>query len=174
VLERNGFSHRNDFLGLGANKPGKRAIEGLLPESVTNPVNTANNDQVNKQCTEIERNKRLLSEVVIEEASRGDESEAANRLAALEGIEVLAINEASIELSKALIDGGAIPQKALDDALHVALASVNGIDFLLTWNCRHIDDAVMKPKIRGIVEERGLDCPEIATPIELMGVQDDG
>jgi len=73
-----------------------------------------------------------------------------------------------------LIDGGAIPQKALDDALHVALASVNGIDFLLTWNCRHIDDAVMKPKIRGIVEERGLDCPEIATPIELMGVQDDG
>jgi len=62
VLERNGFSHRNDFLGLGANKPGKRAIEGLLPESVTNPVNTANNDQVNKQCTEIERNKRLLKE----------------------------------------------------------------------------------------------------------------
>jgi predicted nucleic acid-binding protein len=124
--------------------------------------------------TQKDRFELYISEVVIEEASRGDEAAAANRLAALEGIEVLAINEASIELSKALIDGGAIPQKALDDALHVALASVNGIDFLLTWNCRHIDNAEMKPKIRGIIEKLGYQCPEIATPIELMGVQDDG
>ncbi|MES9900561.1 MAG: hypothetical protein ABW148_16265, partial [Sedimenticola sp.] len=47
-------------------------------------------------------------------------------------------------MSKALIQEGGIPKKALDDALHVAIAAVQGIDFLLTWNCRHIDNAEMK------------------------------
>ena len=78
-----------------------------------------------------------------------------------------------MELSKALIDESAIPRKALDDALHVAVAAVNGMDFLLTWNCRHIDNAEMKPKIRKIIENQGYQCPEIATPIELMGVHAD-
>jgi len=114
-----------------------------------------------------------ISEVVIEEASRGDKSAASRRLAALEGIEVLQLNNASIELSKTLIEEGGIPKKALDDALHVAIAAVQDIDFLLTWNCRHIDNAEMKPKIRKIIKAHGYKCPEIATPIELMGVQKD-
>jgi hypothetical protein len=66
-----------------------------------------------------------------------------------------------------------VPRKALDDALHLAVAAVSGMDFLLTWNCRHIDNAEMKPKIRRVMESNGYQCPEIATPIELMGVQDD-
>ena len=114
-----------------------------------------------------------ISEVVIEEASRGDASAASRRLAALEGIEVLQLNKAAVELSKTLIQKGGIPKKALDDALHVAIASVHSIDFLLTWNYRHIDNAEMKPKFRRIIEEHGCLCPEIATPIELMGVSDD-
>jgi predicted nucleic acid-binding protein len=114
-----------------------------------------------------------ISEVVIEEASRGDASAASRRLAALEGLEVLQLNKAAVELSKILIQEGGIPKKALDDALHVAIASVHSIDFLLTWNCRHIDNAEMKPKIRRIIEEHGYLCPEIATPSELMGVYND-
>ncbi|MES9901379.1 MAG: hypothetical protein ABW168_01700 [Sedimenticola sp.] len=73
-----------------------------------------------------------------------------------------------------MIQEGGIPKKALDDALHVAIAAVQGIDFLLTWNCRHIDNAEMKPKIRKIIEIHGYLCPEISTPIELMGVHEDG
>lgn len=114
-----------------------------------------------------------ISEVVIEEASRGDESAASRRLAALEDIDVLPLNSSSIELAKILIEEGGIPRKALDDALHVAVAAVHGVDFLLTWNCRHLDNAEMKPKIRKIIENRGYRCPEIATPTELMGVQED-
>lgn len=114
-----------------------------------------------------------ISEVVIEEAGRGDESAASRRLAALEDIEVLQLDQASIELAQALIQEGGIPKKALDDALHVAIAAVQGIDFLLTWNCRHIDNAEMKPKIRKIIESHGYLCAEIATPIELMGVDED-
>ena len=115
----------------------------------------------------------FISEVVIEEAGRGDESAASRRLTALVDIDVLQLNEAAIELSKALIRQGGIPKKALDDALHVAIAAVHGIDYLLTWNCRHIDNAEMKPRIREIIEKHGYACPEIATPIELMGVHDD-
>ena len=114
-----------------------------------------------------------ISEVVVEEAGRGDESAASRRLRALEDIEVLQLDKKSVALSKALIERGAVPKKALDDALHLAVAAVNGMEFLLTWNCRHIDNAELKPKIRNVIESEGYQCPEIATPIELMGVHDD-
>lgn len=114
-----------------------------------------------------------ISEIVIEEASRGDSKAASKRLEALAGLPILPLNKEAVELSKTLIQEGGIPKKALDDALHVAIAAVHGIDFLLTWNCRHIDNAEMKPKIRNICQRQGFRCPEIATPIELMGVDQD-
>ena len=123
--------------------------------------------------TQKDRFDLYISEVVVEEAGRGDESAASRRLRALEHIEVLQIERKSVDLAKALIEQGALPRKALDDAFHLAVAAVNGIDFLLTWNCRHIDNAEMKPKIRRVIESQGYQCPEIATPIGLMGVYDD-
>jgi predicted nucleic acid-binding protein len=114
-----------------------------------------------------------ISEVVIEEAGRGDSMAASRRLEALVGLDILALNKEALELSKALIQKGGVPKEALDDALHIAIAAVHAVDFLLTWNCRHIDNAEMKPKIRSICQEDGFQCPEIATPIELMGVNPD-
>jgi predicted nucleic acid-binding protein len=111
-----------------------------------------------------------ISEVVVEEAGRGDKSAASRRLEALEGIQVLELDKRSVELAKTLINHGAVPRKALDDAFHLAVATIHGMDYLLTWNCRHIDNAEMKPKIRKVIESQGYQCPEIATPIELMGV----
>jgi predicted nucleic acid-binding protein len=110
------------------------------------------------------------SQLVIEEASRGDKIAASRRLAALSDIIILPLNEQALSLSKALINEGGVPLKALDDALHISIAAVHGIDFLLTWNCKHIDNAETKPKIRAICDNYGFQCPEIATPIELMGV----
>ena len=55
------------------------------------------------------------------------------------------------------------------DAAHVALAAVHEMDFLLTWNCRHINNPQKKPQIRRLCEEKGVVCPEICTPFELMG-----
>jgi len=123
--------------------------------------------------TQRDRFDLYISEVVAEEAGRGDESAASRRLGALEDIQVLQLDRQSVDLAKELIDQGAVPRKALDDALHLAVAAVNGMDFLLTWNCRHIDNAEMKPRIRKVIESKGYECPEIATPIELMGVHDD-
>jgi predicted nucleic acid-binding protein len=123
--------------------------------------------------TQRDRFDLYISEVVVEEAGRGDESAASRRLGTLEDIQVLQLDQQSVDLAKELIAQGAVPRKALDDALHLAVAAVNGMDFLLTWNCRHIDNAEMKPKIRKVIESKGYQCPEIATPIELMGVHDD-
>lgn len=114
-----------------------------------------------------------ISEVVLEEAGRGDGSAASRRLEALAELPILPLNEEAAELSKALILEGGVPEKALDDALHILIAAVHAVDFLLTWNCRHIDNAEMKPKIRDICKSHGFECPEIATPIELMGVDKD-
>ncbi|XCN71237.1 MAG: type II toxin-antitoxin system VapC family toxin [Candidatus Electrothrix aestuarii] len=123
--------------------------------------------------SEKQRFKLYISEVVIEEAGRGNADAASRRLSALDGLEIFKINKEIVALSKILIQDGGIPKKALDDALHVAIASVHAVEFLLTWNCRHTNNAEMKPKIRKIIEAHGFQSPEIATPIELMGRRDD-
>lgn len=74
-----------------------------------------------------------------------------------------------MELSKNLLSQGALPAKAIDDALHIAISSVHNIDYLLTWNCRHIDNAETKSIVRSVIISSGFNCPEICTPQELMG-----
>jgi len=101
-----------------------------------------------------------ISDIVTEEAGRCDAAAAARRLEALVGIPVLPFNEAVAKLSKALIQEGGLPAKALDDALPISLAAVHGMDYLLTWNCRHIDNAEKKPLIRKICQAYGFACPE--------------
>jgi len=110
-----------------------------------------------------------ISDVVLEEASMGDPTAASRRLEALAQIPVLSLNDEVVNLAKVLIQEGGLPEKALDDALHIALSAVHTMDYLLTWNCKHIDNAQKKPLIRKICHTYGFICPEIATPIELMG-----
>jgi hypothetical protein len=114
------------------------------------------------------------SRVVIEEAGRGSPEAAARRLDALSGIPLLMLTEEVAALSKALIHEGALPKTAMDDALHVAVAAIHGMDYLLTWNCRHLDNAERKPRVRSVCTAHGYRCPEICTPQELMGEDSDG
>jgi len=76
--------------------------------------------------------------------------------------------------SEALIQAGAVPKKAIGDSLHIALSAVHGLDYLLTWNYRHIDNAETKPIIRSICLTNRYGYPEICTPQELMGVYENG
>lgn len=114
-----------------------------------------------------------ISELVLEEAGRGDKEVAKKRLAILEEIPLLGLTDSAVELSKTLISSHAIPKNATDDALHIALTSVHDIDYLLTWNCRHIDNAENKPLIRSVLVANGYNCPEICTPQELLGGEPD-
>jgi len=115
----------------------------------------------------------FVSEVVIEEAGRGDPRAASKRLAVVEGLPILPLSGDAVGLAASLVDVGALPPKALDDAFHVAIAAVHGIDFLLTLNCRHLSNAEAMPKMRKVIIENGFQCPEIATQMQLMGSDDD-
>ncbi len=88
----------------------------------------------------------FISEFVIAESSQGDSDAAARRMTVIEGIPELNISEEVKDLAKALIAEGSIPERAEVDAYHIAVATVNGMDYLLTWNCTHIANAVMRPK----------------------------
>ncbi len=108
------------------------------------------------------------SELVVTEAGRGDPDTAQKRLDHLRGIPELHVTPESRDLAKALVEQGAVPQKAQADAFHIAVASVHGMDLLLTWNCRHIDNPVTKPIVRSVCAAAGFPCPEICTPLQLL------
>ena len=119
--------------------------------------------------TQRSRFELYASEVTIQEAGKGDPDARARRLAALANIPLLPITEAVAPLATALVRGHALPANAVNDALHVAVAAVQGIDYLLTWNYRHLDNAETKPAVRDTCAEHGHPAPEICTPRELMG-----
>ena len=116
----------------------------------------------------------FVSPLVDQESRRGDTDAAHRRVEAATDIPVLQIVEQAYELAAALIAEGALPASAQDDAAHIALAAVHGMDYLLTWNCRHIDNAETKPLVRSVCAKHGYACPEICTPEELMGGEDEG
>jgi len=115
----------------------------------------------------------FTSELVIVEASAGNPEAAARRLEARNGIAELVIDEEALELANELISNGGFPAAAEADSLHVAVAAVHDIDYLLMWNFRHIDDAVTKPIIRAICAAAEYTCPEICTPMELLPEDED-
>ena len=123
--------------------------------------------------TQRKRFNLYTSDVAVEEAGKGNREAAARRLEALSGIPILPITEAAIVLSEILVQDGALPANALDDALQLALAAALGVDYLLTWNCRHLDNAETKPIMRSVCTMDGYTSPEICTPQELMGVFND-
>lgn len=107
------------------------------------------------------------SEIVVREISRGDREAAAERLEALRDVPNLDLNEESYSLAEVLLDSGAIPKEYPEDALHIAVATVHGIDYLLTWNFRHINNAAHRSAIEHAVRAHGFECPVICTPEEL-------
>ena len=115
----------------------------------------------------------VTSQLVVDESAEGHPDAARRRLGALAGIPHLSMPDPVTDLAARLLSEGALPEKATDDALHVAICAYHGVDYLLTWNCRHIDNAEMKPLMRSVCSVQGYTCPEICTPLELMGEDDE-
>lgn len=112
----------------------------------------------------------FISALVVEEAKAGDSAAARKRLEVIEGLPFLEINESAEQIAQRLIDEELVPKTSAEDALHIALATVHGMDFLLTWNFRHINNAEMKARIRVAIEAAGYECPVICSPEELGGI----
>lgn len=109
----------------------------------------------------------FVSQLVIDEARAGDPETAAKRIAAIEDLPLLAINDEAVHLAQSLIKAHAVPKKAAQDALHISLACAGGVDYLLTWNCRHIANAKMRSAIEKTCRSAGYASPIICTPEEL-------
>ncbi len=132
---------------------------------------TAANQQITHEWWREERDKYELfvSEAVIEEASAGDPEMAKARLEILNPLILLTPKGVEAALARQLFDKGPLPAKAAVDAVHISFAAVHGLDYLLTWNCKHIANAQMWRSIIAICQRNGYEPPIICTPAELLG-----
>lgn len=112
------------------------------------------------------------SPLVIREASAGDPEMVKLRLERLQEVPLLEITDAALALAEQLVRGVPLPPKARADALHIALAAVHGVEYLLTWNCTHIANARLRPRVEAICRAAGYVPPVLCTPEELIGGSD--
>lgn len=130
----------------------------------------ASNQELTQEWWETrrERFELCVSAVVLAEASRGDATFAAARTAVSRELTLVETSQAAMDLASALIERAALPQNAYEDALHIAVAATTGMDYLLTWNCKHIANAVMIPRVNSVIRSFGFEPPLIYTPQQLM------
>ncbi len=110
----------------------------------------------------------FISAAVVAEARRGDVTAAARRLDALSEIPQLSAGPRVGTLVQSLLRPGVLPKRARVDAVHVAIAAIHGVDYLLTWNLRHLANAALRGKIDEACRAARLVPPIICTPEELM------
>lgn len=131
----------------------------------------AANQQVTHEWWDARRSEfdLYVSQIVIDEASEGDQEAAQQRLDKLKDIPLLELKIEALHLADKFIQQQALPAKASQDALHISVATIYGMDYLLTWNCKYIANAVIVKKISRIAAQQGYELPTICTPYELMG-----
>ncbi len=113
----------------------------------------------------------FISALVYEEASRGHPDQATMRLDALKAFRMLDVDDEARALAEKIISGKGIPEEYPEDALHIAVAAVNGMDVIITWNFAHLNNPFTRLMVRQIVENEGYGCPEICSPDELLEVE---
>ena len=111
-----------------------------------------------------------ISALVFEEAGKGDHAQARMRLAAIESFPMLDVDEEARLLAERIILRKAVPAEYPEDALHIAIAAVNGMEVILTWNFAHLNNPFTRKLVRQVVETEGYECPEICSPEELLEV----
>lgn len=110
----------------------------------------------------------FISEAVLAESNRGDPEAASRRLGVLFDIPILDAEPEGNVLARFLIEEGAMDERAAVDAAHVSIATANGMDYLVTWNLKHIAAAGVRVKIERACRSQGYEPPTICTPEELM------
>lgn len=111
----------------------------------------------------------FVSALVLKEASQGDPIPARNRLDAIRTFAVLPTTSEAERLAQRILDGQGVPREYPEDALHVAIAVVAGMDCLVTWNFAHINNPFTKMMVRQAIENEGYECPEIVSPDAFLG-----
>lgn len=148
------------------------SVISYLTARPSRDILVAANQQVTQEWWQDRREKFELyvSQLVDQEISSGDAEAVAKRQQALESCSFLDITPDAVELAGRLVEQGAIPKQAAEDALHIAVATVSGMDYLLTWNFKHIANATMRANVELVCRLNGYEPPVICSPMELMEV----
>ena len=146
------------------------SILSYLTARPSNDLRVAANQSTTIEWWEIHRTyfEVFISEFVVAEAELGNPEASQRRLEIAAKLPQVEVTEEAKALASDLIAKGPIPAKSKIDAYHIAVAAVNGIEYLLTWNCKHMANAVMRPKIESICRQREIEPSIICTPQELM------
>ena len=115
----------------------------------------------------------FISNVVLDEIREGDPAAAQMRMALAQTLSLLQSNAETDRLSAALIALHAIPDNHKEDADHIAIASIYPIEYLVTWNQKHILNVSMRDRILSIISDKGYTPPRLVTPAELLAEMDD-
>ena len=105
----------------------------------------------------------------MKETTQGDAKIASQRLEILSNLLLLNLNQSVLDLSEQFLGRSNLPAKADVDAVHIAVATVHGMDYLLTWNCKHIANAQIQGKLAEISIDFGYELPILCTPYEPLG-----
>lgn len=130
----------------------------------------AANQQITQEWWQVRRSEfdLYVSQMVVQEASVGDPTAAEQRLQVLDETPLLELTEEAVTFAEKLVQEGALPPNAVEDALHIAVAALNGMDYLLTWNFKHLANATMRYRIEQVCRQMGYEPPIICTPQELL------
>lgn len=148
------------------------SVISYLAARSSRDILVAANQQVTQEWWQDRREQfdLFVSQLVEQEISSGDKDAVSKRQQALTNCSFLDITPEAIQLAESLIDQNAIPKQAAEDALHIAVATVNGMDYLLTWNFKHIANAAMRANVELVCRLNGYEPPVICSPMELMEV----
>ena len=146
------------------------SIIGYLTTRLSNLLVAAAYQQITRQWWEERREQfeLFISQFVVDECSSGDSTAAVERLEKLSGIARLDVTDEVIKFADVLRWEVPLPEKAKVDSYHVAVAAVNGVQFLLTWNCKHIANASLRPRIEEICRAMDTSLPSFAHLWRLM------
>ena len=151
------------------------SVIGYLTARSTKNLIIAGNIETTRDWWQNRRNDFVLyiSQVVLDEVAKGDAEIALKRLEILNGLLLVELNQTVRNLAAQFLIRSNLPPKASDDAVHIAAATVHGLDYLLTWNCKHIANAQIQRKLAELSLDLGYELPIICTPYELLGDYND-
>lgn len=123
--------------------------------------------------TAVDRYSLFVSQLTLDECAEGDPIAARERLDVVEGLDMVSTPKEAEELAALLVERGAVPPSQPRDALHIAIATVHCVQFMVTWNFKHILNPHVQVKIAAACREGGFEPPVICTPQQLLEAEND-
>ena len=147
------------------------SILGYLTARPSRDLVVAANIEITREWWDTRRSDFQLysSQAVVKETSQGDAQMASERLQIIRDLVLLDLDQSVFDLAERFLGRSSLPAKADVDAIHIAAATIHGMDYLLTWNCKHIANAQIQKKLAEISLDFGYELPILCTPYELLG-----